>query len=146
MTLLAMREHSRAEVSRKLRQKGFSAAAAAGAVESLSADGLVDDARFAGEWVRSRLRRRPVGRAALIAGLARAGVDRTESEDAVDQVAAEDPELLDEAIDRAAARIERGGRVDPETLRRKLASRGFSYWEIRKFVEHRIAPEEEDGS
>ncbi len=143
MTLIAMREHSCAEISRKLRQKGFSEAAAAAAVESLSADGLVNDARFAEEWIRSRLRRRPVGRAALLAGLARAGVDRAESDAAVARVAGEDPELLAEAIDRAARRIERGGRVDPETLRRKLASRGFSYREIRKFVEDRDSVEDD---
>lgn len=137
MMLLAMREHSRAELARKLRRKGFSAAAAESAVESLTADRLVDDTRFAEEWVRSRLRRRPVGRAALLAGLARAGVARAESEAAVDLVAGDDPELFGEAIGRAAERIERGGRADPESLTRKLTARGFSYREIRKFIEER---------
>ncbi len=134
LSLLARREHSRAELSRKLLQRGFDADSAARAVASLVEAGYADDARFADAWIRSKLQRRPQGRAALRAGLARAGVDRETAEAAIDRVVDDDGETFDRAIARAAERLERRGRLDLPTLTQKLIVRGFSYHQIRNFL------------
>ncbi|KAB7763866.1 recombination regulator RecX [Xanthomonas sp. LMG 12461] len=52
--LLVRREHSRKELTRKLRARGVEADAAAEAVERLSGEGWQDDGRFAELLVRSR--------------------------------------------------------------------------------------------
>ncbi|WP_455382400.1 regulatory protein RecX [Salinispira pacifica] len=145
VSLLALREHSRAELALKLRRRGFSDSVTAEVIGALAEEELVDDARFAEEWLRSKLRRRPVGRAALLAGLARTGVDRATAEAALSRVQGEESELFSSAIDRAADKIERGGRLDSQLLARKLATRGFPYREIRNFLERRHDAADEGG-
>jgi len=55
--LLARREHARAELARKLAERGFAAAAVAEVTSALAAEGLVSDARFAAAFVRERIER-----------------------------------------------------------------------------------------
>ena len=54
MDLLARREHSRAELARKLRQRGAEAELIDGALERLSEEGLLSDQRFLESFIRSR--------------------------------------------------------------------------------------------
>ncbi|HUS23350.1 MAG TPA: regulatory protein RecX [Candidatus Binatia bacterium] len=55
MQLLARREHSAAELQRKLRQRGVEADVAASAVSALADSGLQSDERYAEMLVRSRV-------------------------------------------------------------------------------------------
>ena len=55
--LLARREHSRAELIAKLVRAGHGRAEAERVVEDLARQGLVDDARFAEAFTRSRIER-----------------------------------------------------------------------------------------
>ncbi|HUX13093.1 MAG TPA: regulatory protein RecX [Spirochaetia bacterium] len=134
ISLLARREHSCAELLRKLLQRGFDADSAARAVAALAEAGYANDSRFADAWIRSRLQRRPQGRAALRAGLSRAGVDRETAEAAIDRIISDDRDTFDRAIARAAERLERSGNLDSHALTRKLITRGFSYQQIRNFL------------
>jgi regulatory protein len=52
--LLAAREHSRVELSRKLRSRGFDAALVATVVERLTRAGAIDEARLAEVYVAER--------------------------------------------------------------------------------------------
>lgn len=52
--LLSRREHSRRELTRKLKVRGIEAEAAEAAVERLAGEGWQDDVRFAESLVRSR--------------------------------------------------------------------------------------------
>jgi len=52
--LLARREHSRKELSRKLTSRGLDAGEVAAAVDRLAGEGWQDDTRFAESLVRSR--------------------------------------------------------------------------------------------
>ncbi|MCL7462295.1 recombination regulator RecX [Pseudomonas sp. NW5] len=54
MDLLARREYGRAELARKLRQRGAEAALIEPELERLSEEGLLSDARFLEVFVRSR--------------------------------------------------------------------------------------------
>jgi len=54
MDLLARREHSRAELARKLRQRGAGAELIDTALERLSEEGLLSDERFLESFIRSR--------------------------------------------------------------------------------------------
>ncbi len=57
LALLARREHSCAELSRKLRSKGFDPREVAALVARLAADKLVDDERFAEAFLHAALGR-----------------------------------------------------------------------------------------
>ena len=54
MDLLARREHGRAELARKLRQRGAEAELIDSALERLSEEGLLSDERFLESFIRSR--------------------------------------------------------------------------------------------
>ncbi|MEO5595923.1 MAG: regulatory protein RecX [Lysobacteraceae bacterium] len=54
LSLLVRREHSRRELSRKLRARGIEAEAADAAMDKLAGQGFQDEARFAQSLVRSR--------------------------------------------------------------------------------------------
>jgi len=54
LALLTRREHSRAELARKLRTRGHDGEAVDAAIERLAADGWQDDARFAESLLRHR--------------------------------------------------------------------------------------------
>jgi regulatory protein len=57
LRLLARREHSALELRRKLLQRGYSPELIESALSGLAAEGLLSEARYAGEWVRSRIAR-----------------------------------------------------------------------------------------
>jgi regulatory protein len=57
MDLLARREHSASELTRKLLARGFDEPAVATVLQVLSAEGLQSDARFAETFVYSRIQR-----------------------------------------------------------------------------------------
>jgi len=137
LSLQARREHSRCQLRRKLIERDIDPVVADIAIDSLLRDRLVDDARFARMWVESRLRRHPEGRAALFAGLLRSGVSRELAEQSLDELNSADGDVLDRALEAAAARLERSGALEPQVLTRKLAARGFSYQRIRNYLSRR---------
>lgn len=57
LSLLARREHSQAELRRKLSARGYPQADIEAALTDLAEQGLQDDARFAESYVRSRYQR-----------------------------------------------------------------------------------------
>lgn len=57
MDLLARREHSRSELSRKLRQRGAPASLADVELDKLEEDGLLSDERFCEAYVYARSQR-----------------------------------------------------------------------------------------
>jgi regulatory protein len=134
---LATREHSRVQLSRKLAKRGFDARVVDAVLDDLAAARLVDDARYARTWIESRLRRHPEGRAALSAGLARAGVSREIADRCLSELLDENSAILEDAVAAAAEKIQRSRVLDPSDLRRKLAARGFAYGLIRKYLERR---------
>ena len=56
MDLLARREHGRAELSRKLRQRGASAELIDPALDRLAEEGLLDESRYLESFIASRAR------------------------------------------------------------------------------------------
>lgn len=120
--LLARREHSTADLHRKLTMRGFSVEAREYAIERMISAGYQSDERFAAEWVRSRMQRKNVSRAALLAGLQQAGVGRRDAEMAVDQYETEHPNCFEEALIAAIAAM---GAASREQKYRRLIQRGF---------------------
>ncbi len=123
MRQLAMAPRSRAQLERKLAQRGCDPAVAAAVLDRLASAGLVDDAAFAQTLVQSRRRTKGLAGAALLAELREKGVDPELSRAAVGG--------LDEQAERAeraraeelvARRLRTMAGLEPQVQARRLAA------------------------
>jgi regulatory protein len=131
--LLARAPHSVYSLRLKLLKRGFEARLVEQVLESLGEKGYLDDRRFAESWLRERIRRRPEGRALLLAGLLRRGIGRKTAEEAVSRYLS--PSLEREQALRALQKLRRPGETDTIKLAKKLRARGFPYPLIRQVLE-----------
>lgn len=76
LRLLSVRPRSRRELQSRLLRAGFEAEEVQNELERLESVGLVDDERFAREFVEHQLGNRLAGRRAVRSALASKGVDR----------------------------------------------------------------------
>jgi regulatory protein len=110
---LAGRARSRSELAEKLARKGVPKETAERALTRFAEVGLVDDAAFAEEWVRSRQAGRGLARRALAAELRSKGVAEGVAAEALATVGPDDEEAAArELVRRRLDRI-RGSRVSP---------------------------------
>ncbi len=130
LDLLSRRSHFERELERKLRQRGYDDAEVEGTLEKLRDQGLVDDRRTAGEFVRGRRLRAPEGRRRLRAELARRGVASDVITEVLEQETDDDDrDLARQAAERWQRTRSRPGRsadLEKAALARHLAGRGFS--------------------
>ncbi|MBB6366182.1 MULTISPECIES: recombination regulator RecX [Xanthomonas] len=131
--LLVRREHSRKELTRKLRARGVEAEAAAEAVERLSGEGWQDDGRFAELLVRSRAGS-GYGPLHIRAELGTHGLD---SEAIATAMGAFEGDWTENARDLVRRRFGAAGAMDLPQRRKAadlLARRGFDGDSIRAAV------------
>lgn len=125
--LLAIRGRSRREIDTALRTLGIVDAVRGGIVAELEEAGLIDDARFAHEFVSVRKDTRRVGPHRLRVdmgklGIARAVVDKALASYGTDEQETRARELVERTL--------RGGVVDEKALRRVVAllkRKGYDY-------------------
>jgi len=75
LRILARRDHSRFEMVRRLTNKGFDAKVVDAAVAKLAAQDLLNDLKFACNWVAARVRSAPRSRRLLALELRRKGIE-----------------------------------------------------------------------
>lgn len=132
--LLAMREHSQAELQRKLVQKGFQAGMVEETLQALIAQNLLSDERFTEAFVLSK-RERGSGPLKIQVELQQRGVDSTLISRYLDF---HDSEWLDLA---ERVRRKKYGQEIPVDYQLKmqqarfLANRGFSHEQIRRVLD-----------
>jgi regulatory protein len=130
LDLLSRREHSRRDLARKLRRKGYPREEIERMLQRLEEVGLVSDERFARLFVRDRLTVNPQGRRRLVGGLRVKGIAPEVAAAAVGEVYDErglsDREL---ALSLASRRLASLSKLDPPVAKRRLAGylarRGF---------------------
>ena len=86
LNLLSYRARTRAELRKRLRQKGFRPVRINLCLDRLEERGLIDDASVAAAFVRDRLRHRPKGRSALTAELRTKGIAAELAHRTIDRV------------------------------------------------------------
>lgn len=86
LNLISYRARTRAELKRRLRQKGFRPARIDPCLDRLEEKGFLDDGAVAEAFVRDRLRHRPRGRAALTSELRAKGVEGGLAERSIERV------------------------------------------------------------
>lgn len=125
---LAMTDRSRKQLIDAQVSRGVPDEIALEIVDRFEEVGLVDDEKFAGMLVRSRMAEKPVSRLGLARELSRRGIDRDIADAALEEVTAEDELSAAVTLAEKKARSTRG--LDDAVRRRRiygaLARRGFT--------------------
>ncbi|HVW45355.1 MAG TPA: regulatory protein RecX [Amycolatopsis sp.] len=135
--LLAARPRTRDELRQALRRKGFDEELRERLLGKLDASGLIDDAAFAEQWVRSRHAYQGLARSALVAELKRKGVDSDMAAQAAGEIDRESEEQR--ARELVRKRLRSMTNVDEQaatrrllgTLARKGYPQGLAYAVVR---------------
>lgn len=129
LRLLAIRPRSVREMHDRLAQKGLEKKAIEPLLAELVDLGLLDDRKFAAQWVESRMALRPMGPTRLRAELASKGVEREVIESTLSKYSNEFSEK-ESALSLARKKMKLLRGLEPETARRRLAGflgrRGFA--------------------
>ncbi|MGH7622588.1 MAG: regulatory protein RecX [Gemmatimonadaceae bacterium] len=138
--MLAARPRAARDLERLLVRKGEPAEHVAAAIARLTALGAIDDARFARQFIRSKLSGAGLSRRRLQSELWRRGVARDVIDAAIAEVIEEDEVDEDAQIADVAAKKMRTLRsLDPVVARRRLygflARRGYDASAIRRVVD-----------
>ncbi len=129
LALLTRRDHSAAELERKLSARGFTPEAIGEVLGRLTGQGFIDDRRFAGRFAESSLRSgRYVGKR-LILELQRRGISRQIADEAVAEASAEQGE----SRVLAALLAKRFSSFDPSTASLQEQRRVFAYLQRKGF-------------
>jgi regulatory protein len=154
LRLLTARARTRAELADALRRRDVPSAVADRVLSRFSEVGLIDDATFAEQWVRSRHRHRGLGRRALAVELHRKGVAREVAEEALGGVDAEsERRMARELVDRRLRTLPtsvpeeraRAGRRLLGMLARRGYPAGVATEVVRAAMAERGAEEDELG-
>lgn len=143
---LSRRAHTRQELSDALAKKGIPAEAATEVLDRMTEVGLVDDQAFAESWVESRQQRRFLSKRALRQELQRKGVDRDDTEAALEGVDRDDEYAAAKAL--AVKKLRSMSALEPHVQRRRLAGalarRGFGPSIVGDVLQEISEPDGED--
>lgn len=117
---LDIRARTRSELAEALRDKGVPEDVCAAVLDRFEELGLIDDADFAEQWVRSRHSSRGLSRRALSQELRLKGVDEEIISEAVGEVS--DDDELSAATRLALTRLRAGTGVERTRLERRVLS------------------------
>ncbi|MGE4453721.1 MAG: regulatory protein RecX [Sphaerochaeta sp.] len=131
LVYLARREHTAFELNSKLQRKGFSSHSIENTLALLEEENLLSELRYALQFIESRQRKNPEGRALMSHRLSQKGVARDAAKRALDELYTE--ELIIDYVGRAYSLALKKG--DQEKARMLLAKKGFSSYEIRLGLE-----------
>ncbi len=154
LRLLTDRARTREELARALARKGVPGDAAAAVLDRFDEVGLIDDAAFAGQWVRSRHAHRGLGRRAIAVELRRKGVADDVAGEALAEVDAESEarrarELVDRKLRSLAVETPEQRAAAGRRLVGMLARRGYgagtAYRVVREALAERGAEADELG-
>jgi regulatory protein len=154
LRLLTDRARTRQELAQALRGKGVPDEAAQSVLERFDEVGLIDDAAFAGQWVRSRHTHRGLARRAIAAELRRKGVSDEDAVEALAEVDADSEErrarelvhrkLRSLAVGTVEQRAAAGRRL-VGMLARKGYGAGIAYRVVKEALAERGAAVDELG-
>ena len=139
LNLLSARPYSTRALQRKLIQKEYSAADADDAIRRLVANGLLDDAKYAEQYARSKILATGASKRRVTQDLYRKGIKSEVASAAIDNVVADEEIDTAAMIERVAKKkLAQLGDLEPLVLRRRLfgflARRGYDVDEIKRVV------------
>jgi regulatory protein len=137
LTLLDYRPRSRAEITRRLKQAGYSEDVIQAVTARLEGLGLIDDAQFSQSWVNHRvISVKPMGKRRIMWELRQKGVANDVAEKALSSI--DDDAEYKAALESATRRWEKDSNPDLSAKRRKLIGylqrQGFGWDTINRAV------------
>ena len=139
LNLLAARPYSTQSLRRKLVQKEYAPDEIGGAIERLTSNGLLNDARYAEQYARSKILSTGASKRRLQQELYRKGIKGDTATNAIASVIEEEEIDPAEMIERVAKKkLAQLGDLEPLVLRRRLfaflARRGYELEDIKSVV------------
>ena len=139
LNLLSARPYSTSALYRKLIQKKYSAADAESAIRRLVDNGLLNDAKYAEQYARSKILTTGTSRRRLQQDLYRKGIKGDLATTAIANVIEQEEIDTDAVVERVARKkLAQLGDLEPLVLRRRLfgflARRGYDLDEIKSVV------------
>jgi regulatory protein len=139
LNLLSARPYATRALHRKLIQKQYSAADADDAIRRLVDNGLLDDAKYAEQYARSKILSTGASKRRLQQDLYRKGIKGDVATSAIANVIDQDEIDPAAVIERVARKkLAQLGNLEPVVLRRRLfaflARRGYDVDEIKRIV------------
>jgi regulatory protein len=139
LNLLSARPYATRALHRKLIQKQYSAADADDAIRRLVDNGLLDDAKYAEQYARSKILSTGASKRRLAQDLFRKGIKGDVATSAIANVIDQDEIDPAAVIERVARKkLAQLGNLEPVVLRRRLfaflARRGYDVDEIKRVV------------
>jgi regulatory protein len=139
LNLLAARPYSSSALRRKLIQKEYEAADADDAIRRLLDNGILNDARFAEQYARSKMLSTGASKRRLTQDLYRKGIKGDIATTAIANVVEQDEIDPAAVIERVARKkLAQLGDLEPVVLRRRLfaflARRGYDLDEIKRVL------------
>lgn len=139
LNLLTARQYTTRNLRRKIVQKGFPATDADETIERLTANGILDDARYASQFARSKLLGPGASKRRIRQQLFQRGIGG-EIADAAIAAVVEDEEIdLDAVVEKdARKKLASLGTLEPLVVKRRLyahlARRGYNVDEINRVM------------
>jgi len=134
LNLLTRRDHTTAELKRKLSIRGFAADSIAELLAQLTGEGYLDDRRFAERWAESAMQSGRGYGLRILQELQKRGISREIATEAVAAASTEYTEL----DSLAAIASKRFSSFDPADAPMKEKQRVYSYLQRRGFSIHAI--------
>jgi regulatory protein len=139
LNLLAARPYSTQSLRRKLVQRQYTPDEVAGAIERLTDNGLLNDARYAEQYARSKILSAGASKRRLQQELYRKGIKGETATNAIASVIEDEEIDPAEMIERVAKKkLAQLGDLEPLVLRRRLfaflARRGYELDDIKSVV------------
>ena len=144
LKLLTARSYTARSLRRKLTQKRIPEPEAQGVIDRLEGNGLLDDAKFAEQYTRSKVLVSGASKRRVMQELRRKGIAEPVAKSAIDRVFADeeiDPLAIAEKTGRK--KLAQLGDLEPLVLRRRLfgflARRGYDLDDIKRVVAKLLA-------
>lgn len=128
LSLLSRRNHSKQELKYKLKNRGFSFAKIDEVLQELIEDGYLNDEKFAEEWIRNRIEKKPRGKALIKAELLEKNVDREIIDNKLDNLLSSEKakEMAELLANKWLKKKREKDDKTKEKLYRYLKNKGFS--------------------
>lgn len=123
LRMLAGKRLSRAQLIKKLRDRGFAPEVVGEAVDECERRKYIDDRTFAQLFVESAVQKKPIGPMRLLRDLIKQGIDGGLAREVIAENAGEEEQQLERAIDKLEA-TRPGERFD--RVARRLVTMGYT--------------------
>jgi len=139
LNLLTARQYTSRNLRRKLIQKGFAATDSDEVIERLTANGILDDARYAAQFARGKLLGPGASKRRIRQQLYQRGIGGEIADTAIDAVIEDEEIDLDAVVEKdARKKLASLGSLEPPVVKRRLyahlARRGYNIDEINRVM------------